>query len=74
MFGDHVELLFHRQRDLDRPAHQHRQRRHQRFELDIELAAEAAAEKRTLTRTRFSGQPSSRAISMRTKDGDCDAV
>ena len=44
MLGDHVELLFHRQRDLDRPAHQHRQRRDQRFELDVDLGAEAAAE------------------------------
>ena len=24
VLGDHVELLFHRQRDLDRPAHDHR--------------------------------------------------
>src|SRR6202042_3868291 len=44
MFGDHVELLFHGQRDLDRTAREHGERSDQSFELDIELAAETAAE------------------------------
>ena len=44
MLGDLIELLLHGQRDLDRPARDHRARRHQRFELDVELAAIAAAE------------------------------
>lgn len=48
MFGHHEELLFHGERYLDRPAAQERQRRDQCFELDIELAAEAAAEMRNL--------------------------
>ena len=48
MLGDDVELFFHGQRDLDWPAHDQRQRRHQRFELDIDLGAEAAAEMRHL--------------------------
>ncbi len=39
MLGDLVELLLHRQRDLDRTAHDHRARSHQRFELDVELAS-----------------------------------
>ncbi len=44
MLGDHVELLFHRQRDLDRTTDDHGERGDQSFELDVELAAEAAAE------------------------------
>ncbi len=44
MLGDDVELLLHGERDLDRPAHDQRQRRHQRLELDVDLGAEAAAE------------------------------
>ena len=48
MLGDRVETLFHGQRDLDRPAREHRQRHRQRLQLDIELGAEAAAEIRHL--------------------------
>ena len=48
MLGDLIKLLFHGQRDLDRPARDHRARRHQRFELDVKLAAIAAAEIRDL--------------------------
>ena len=44
MLGDLIELLLHGQRDLHRAARDHRARRHQRFELDVELAAIAAAE------------------------------
>ncbi len=48
MFGDLIKLLLHGQRDLHRPSRDHRARRHQRFELDVELAAVAAAEIRHL--------------------------
>ena len=44
VLGDGVELLLHGERNLDRPPHDHGERGHQRFELDVELAAEAAAE------------------------------
>ena len=43
-----IELLLHGERDLHRPPRDHRERGHQRLELDIELAAEAAAEIRHL--------------------------
>jgi hypothetical protein len=48
VFGDGVELLFHRERNLHRPARDQRKRRHQRLELDVELGAETAAEIRHL--------------------------
>ena len=48
MPGDGVEHLLERQRDLHGPLGDHRQRRHQRLELDVELAAIAAAEERHL--------------------------
>ena len=48
VLGDDVELLLHGERDLDRPAHDERQRRHQRLELDVDLGAEAAAQIRHL--------------------------
>jgi len=44
MAGDGVELLFHRERDLDRPPRDHGERGRERFHLDVELRAEAAAE------------------------------
>ena len=44
MFGDHVELLFHRQRDLDGAPDQHCQRSDQSFELDVDFRSIAAAE------------------------------
>ncbi len=44
MLGDGVELLLHAERDLHRTPHDHGQRCRQRFELDVELAAKAAAE------------------------------
>ncbi len=44
MFGDHVKLLFHGQRDLDRTADEHGERGDEGFELDVQFAAEAAAE------------------------------
>jgi len=44
MFGDGVEVLFHRMRDLHRPARQHRHRCRQRLQFDVELAAVAAAQ------------------------------
>ena len=43
MFGDHVELLFHRQRDLDGTTDQHGERGDQRFELDVDFRPVAAA-------------------------------
>jgi hypothetical protein len=48
VLGDHIKLLFHGERDLDRPAHNERQRRDQCFELDIDFGAKAAAEMRHL--------------------------
>ena len=44
MFGDRVEMLFHRMRDLYRSARQHRHRGRERLQFDVELAAVAAAE------------------------------
>ena len=44
VLGDLIELLLHGERDLHRAARDHRAGRHQRFELDVELAAIAAAE------------------------------
>ena len=46
VLGDGVELLVHRQRDAHRLANEQRADGHQRFELDVQLGAEAAAEKR----------------------------
>ena len=46
VLGDGEELLFHRERDLYRPSCEQREHRHQRLQLDVELGAEAAAEKR----------------------------
>ncbi len=43
---DRVELLVHRQRDAHRPADEERADGHHRFELDVQLRAEAAAQKR----------------------------
>jgi hypothetical protein len=48
MLGDGVELLFHSERDLHRPARQHRHRDAKRFHPDIELAAVTTAEIRHL--------------------------
>ena len=48
MARDHEELLFHGQSDLDGAFDEKRQRGHERFELDVELAAEPAAEMRNL--------------------------
>ena len=48
VLGDVVELLLHGERDLDRAAHEQRQRRCQRLELDVDLGAESAAEERDL--------------------------
>src|SRR6185437_1619374 len=48
MLGDLIELLLHGERDLHRAARDHRARRDQSFELDVELAAIAAAEIRHL--------------------------
>ena len=44
VFGDRVELLLHRERDLHRPVDDQGRRRDERFELDVELCAEAAAQ------------------------------
>src|SRR5262249_56185979 len=44
MAGDGVELLLHGERDLDRPPRDHGERGRERFPLDVELRAEAAAE------------------------------
>ncbi len=44
MAGDGVELLLHGQRDLDRSPRDHGERGRERFHLDVELRAEAAAE------------------------------
>ncbi len=44
MLGDDGELLVHGERELDGPAHQQGERRHQRLELDIDLGAESAPE------------------------------
>ncbi len=48
VLGDGVELLLHGERDLHRPAHDHRERGRQRFHLDVELAAKTAAQIRHL--------------------------
>ena len=48
MLGQGIELLLHGERDLHRPPHQERERRHQGFELDVELGPEAAAQIRHL--------------------------
>ena len=44
VLGERIELLLHGERDLHWAAHQQRERSHQCLELDVELAAEAAAE------------------------------
>src|SRR5262249_47630378 len=44
VFGDHVELLFHRQCDLDGTTDHHGERGDQRFELDVDFRPIAAAE------------------------------
>ena len=46
VLGQGVELLFHGERDLHRPLGHQRQHSDQGFQLDVELAAEAAAEER----------------------------
>ena len=46
VFGDRVELLFHRQRNAHRLSNQESAGGNQRFELDVELAAKSAAQKR----------------------------
>ena len=48
VLGDVVELLFHGDRDLDRTPHQQRQCDGERFELDVDLGAETAAQERHL--------------------------
>ena len=48
MLGDLVEQLLEGQRELHRPPRDHRQRDHQRLELDVELGAVARAEIRHL--------------------------
>ena len=46
MLGDGEELLLHAERDLHRPLHEQREHRDQRFQLDVELRAESAAQER----------------------------
>ncbi len=46
VLADGVKLLFHRERDLHRPPHDQGERRRERFQLDIDLCPEAAAEER----------------------------
>src|SRR6266566_2736917 len=46
VLGDRVELLFHRQRNAHRLSNQESAGGNQRFELDVELAAKSAAQKR----------------------------
>src|SRR5260370_31867752 len=46
MIGDDAKLLFHRRRNLYRATRNERQRRDERFELNVGLGPEAAAEHR----------------------------
>ena len=72
---DLVEHFLHRQRDLYRLARDHGEGEGERLELDVELSRHSRCrDTGTLMRTRFSGQPSRRAISVRTNDGPCEAV
>ena len=69
VLGDGEELLFHAERYLHGFPGNQRQHGYQGLQLDIELRAEAAAEKRHAHANAVLGQPRSRAISMRTNDG-----
>ena len=57
MLGDGVELLVHRQGDAHRLADEQRADGHQRFELDVQLRAEPAAEVRRADAHAIFGPP-----------------